>query len=178
MFVVDTKQFDSENEMVQHFLQLKEDKVILGLVFHTNESAIVPKKLSYDIRIYNKDVFWNTNNLFETTTKYSAGKGAEVYLENGFLSVQLAVGLAYAKMLNVTLPEIEFQELPYPPHWEDELVLNIHMYLLPLTTICGFVLVFPGLLDDLATEERCKFSVSTDNVSDCNTIIVFRCYSF
>lgn len=143
---------------MEHFNKTIADDIILGLTFRDNVTD-VPMLLDYDIRIYNKGVKWHLNDLYTIDHIYEPGKGSRNYLEEGFIPLQLAVGLVYANMLNITLPEIVFNEFAYPPHWKNALLLEVHLHLLPLVITIGFVILFPGYLIMIVDETYSKLPV-------------------
>lgn len=149
------KGFHNETSLLDDFNQNDDDRIVLGLVFY----KLSQTSLNYDIRIFNKGIQWYTNSLYQA--QYKQGKGSIVYTENGFIPLQMAVGFAYANFTKTILPKIEFEEFPYPPHWENEMILYIHTQMLPLLTLFGFITTFPSLLKLMAEEIASKVPVSS-----------------
>lgn len=85
--------------------------------------------------------------------------GSEVYINEGFLPLQVALDTSYMEMLNVKVPQIQFEEFPYPPHYEDNGITSMFMYILPLISLFGYALILPGVLKRIIEEKSSGIKV-------------------
>lgn len=83
--------------------------------------------------------------------------GSERYRETGFLALQFAIDTSFIETITGTndLPNIAFQEFPYPPHTVDIGASDLFTYYLPFITVFSFILLCPAVVKRVVEE---KFS--------------------
>lgn len=67
--------------------------------------------------------------------------------------------MSYLEILKITTPNVQFQEMPYPPHFEDHGINDMYAYVLPLITMFGYVLILPAVLKRIIEEKSTGIKV-------------------
>ncbi|KAK9687261.1 ABC transporter [Popillia japonica] len=148
------KRFPTKEKLIDYYNQNDHDGPTVVVLFKDIHHTI-PTHLDYEIKIYEEDVLWNTNELFSSVFTYIPGMGSDTYLEKAFAATQAAMDISFIEMVtnssfNTTLT---YQEFPYPPHLNTDGVTTSFRFILPLITIISFIFICPVTLKRVVLEK-------------------------
>ncbi|XP_018325058.1 retinal-specific ATP-binding cassette transporter [Agrilus planipennis] len=147
--------FNSELDLLIYYENTAKNYTIMAVVFNLAEANEIPTFLNYKIRPHEESVTWYTDQLYYNFPQYIPGTGSEVYIEKGFMALQLAIETSYIEMVSgAKLPNIFLQEFPIPPHLNDIGINDMFNYILPIVTVFSFVTLCLSVLKRVVEEKN------------------------